>query len=71
MLFTVHGDHPDGVHSTFLRISPVGAVLKATDLMGSGWTGVHICDETNQIYWPDRFDQLYAVSKPNAQRPPR
>jgi hypothetical protein len=66
MLFTVHGDHPDGVHSTFLRISPVGAVLKATDLIGSGWTGVHICDETNQTYWPDRFDQLYAASKPKA-----
>ena len=29
MLFTVHGDHPDGDHSKFVRISAVGAVFKA------------------------------------------
>jgi hypothetical protein len=39
MLFTVHGDHPDGVHSTFLRISPVGAVLKAPISLAVGGRG--------------------------------
>jgi hypothetical protein len=34
--------------------------FKAADVMGNGWTGVHICDQNNQIYWPEAFDQLGA-----------
>jgi hypothetical protein len=59
MSFTVYGEHPDGAgHSEFTRHSATGAVFKAADLMGDGWSGVHISDENNQIYWPDRFDQF-------------
>jgi hypothetical protein len=43
-----------------------GAVLKAADLISDGWTGVHISDDKSKIFWPDRFDQLYPVSNPNA-----
>jgi hypothetical protein len=64
MVFTIHAEHRDDDPSKFVRISVAGAVFKATDLMGNGWAGVHICDERNQIYWPDRFEQL--LSKPNA-----
>jgi len=71
MAFTIHADRPNGDHSKFIRSTVVGAVFKAADLMGNGWTGVHICDETNQIYWPDRFDQLPVTSEPHVQRPPR
>jgi hypothetical protein len=56
MIFTVHGEHPDGDHSEFVRITAAGAVFKAADLMGLGWTGVHICDQNKQIFWPDAFD---------------
>ena len=45
MIFTVHGEHPDGDHSEFVRITAAGAVFKAADLMGLGYTGVHICDQ--------------------------
>jgi hypothetical protein len=69
MAFTIHADRPNGDHSKFIRSTVVGAVFKAADLMGNGWTRVHICDETNQIYWPDRFDQLSTMSKPNAPTP--
>jgi hypothetical protein len=63
MPFTVFGEHPDGGgHSKFTRDTATGAVFKAADLMRDGWTGVHICDEQNQIYWPDRF---HLVSKSN------
>jgi hypothetical protein len=50
MIFTVHGEHPDGDHSEFVRITAAGAVFKAADLMGRGWTGVHICDQNQQIF---------------------
>jgi hypothetical protein len=66
MSFIVYGEHPSGSRSKFARDTAAGAVFKAADLMGDGWTGVHISDEKNKIYWPDRFDQLYVVSKPNA-----
>ena len=33
MIFTVHGEHPDGDHSEFVRITAAGAVFKAADLM--------------------------------------
>jgi hypothetical protein len=67
MSFTVYGEHPgSGGHSEFARETAAGAVFKAADLIGHGWTGVHISDGKNNIYWPDRFDQLYVVSKPNA-----
>jgi hypothetical protein len=67
MSFTVYGEHPDsGGHSEFARETAAGAVFKAADLIGNGWTGVHISDENYKIYWPDRFDQLYVESKPNA-----
>jgi len=47
-----------------VRIHPsAGAVFKAADLMGRGWTGVHICDQNQRIFWPDAFDQLYVVRK--------
>jgi hypothetical protein len=52
MIFTVHGEHPDGDHSEFVRITAAGAVFKAADLMGHGWTGVHICDQNQRIFWP-------------------
>jgi hypothetical protein len=29
--------------------------------MGHGWTGVHICDQNQRIFWPDTFDQLYVM----------
>ncbi len=61
MPFTVYGEHPGGGgHSEFTRDTATGAVFKAADLVGDGWTGVHICDEKNQIYWPDLF---HLVSK--------
>jgi hypothetical protein len=57
--FTIHGDYPDsGGHSEFARETAAGAVFKAADLIGNGWTSVHILDEKNKIYWPDQFDQL-------------
>jgi hypothetical protein len=65
MSFTVYGEYPSGSRSKFARDTAAGAVFKAADLMGDGWTGVHISDEKNKIYWSDRFDQLYVVSKPN------
>jgi hypothetical protein len=53
------GEHPDsGGHSEFARETATGAIFKAADLIGNGWTGVHISDENYKIYWPDRFDQL-------------
>src|SRR4051812_12280209 len=50
MIFTVHGEHPDGDHSEFVRITAAGAVFKAADLMGHGYTSVHICDQNSQIF---------------------
>jgi hypothetical protein len=68
MPFTVYGQHPgDGSHSKFTRDPAAGAIFKAADLMRDGWTGVHIRDEQNQIYWPDRF---HLVSKSNTEKPP-
>jgi hypothetical protein len=67
MSFIVYGEHPNGAcHSEFDRASALGAVFKAADLMGDGWESVHISDEGNKIYWPDRFDQLYVMSQPSA-----
>jgi hypothetical protein len=63
MSFTVYGEHPGGGHSEFTRDTAIGAVFKAADLMGDGWTGVHIGDERSQIFWPDRF---HLMSKSNA-----
>jgi hypothetical protein len=64
MPFTICGDHPAGSgHSEFTRDTATGAVFKAADLMGNGWTGVYICNENDEIYWPDRF---HLVSKSNA-----
>jgi hypothetical protein len=51
-----------GGRSKFTRDTATGAVFKAADLVRDGWTGVHIGDETNQTYWPDRF---HLVSKLN------
>jgi hypothetical protein len=62
MSFTVYCEHPgSGGHSEFVRESAAGAVFKAANLIGDGWLGVHISDEKNKIYWPDRFDQLYVA----------
>jgi hypothetical protein len=67
MSFTVYGETPgSGGHWEFTRDTAAGAVFKAADLIGDGWTDVHISDEKNQMYWPDRFDQLYPVSNPIA-----
>ena len=67
MSFTVYGEHPgSGDHSKFARETAAGAVFKAADLISDGWTSVHISDEKNKIYWPDRFYQIYPVSSPNA-----
>jgi hypothetical protein len=67
MSFTVYGEHPDSSgRSEFARETATGAVFKAADLIGNGWTGVHISNENYRIYLPDRFDQLYVESKPNA-----
>jgi hypothetical protein len=64
MPFTVCGENPaGGGHLEFTRDTAAGAVFKAADLMGNGWTGVYICDEKNQIYWADRF---HLMSKTNA-----
>ena len=42
MAFTIHADRPNGDHSKFIRSTVVGAVFKAADLMGNGWTrGIH------------------------------
>jgi hypothetical protein len=72
MSFTVYGEHPNGAgHSEFDRATALGAVFKATDLAGDGWKRVHISDEENKIYWPDRFDQLYVMRQPIISRPPR
>src|SRR5208283_4441460 len=66
MSFTVYGETPgSGDHWEFGRDTAAGAVFKAADLMRDGWTGVHILDEQNQIYWPDRF---HLVSKSNTKR---
>jgi len=54
-----------GKLSAPLRSSRI-AIDQAADLIGDGWTGVHISDQKNQIYWPDRFHQLYPVSNPTA-----
>jgi hypothetical protein len=67
MPFKVYGKHPGGGHLEFTRDTATGAVFKAADLMGDGWTGVHISDENDKIYWPDRF---HLVSKSIDQRPP-
>jgi hypothetical protein len=57
--FTIHGENPgSGGHSEFARETAAGAVFKAADLIGNGWTSVHISDENSKIYWPDQFDQL-------------
>jgi hypothetical protein len=67
MSFTVYGETPgSGDHREFARETAAGAVCKAADLIGDGWTGVHISDQKNKIYWPDRFHQLYPVSNPTA-----
>ena len=74
MSFIVHGEHPNGGgHSEFERVTAAGAVFKAADLVGDGWSGVHISDAKNKIYWParfnripDRFSHVAVVSKPNA-----
>ena len=66
MIFTVHAEHPDGDHSEFVRITAAGAVFKAADLMGLGWTGVHICDQNKQVFGPDAFDQLFGLRPPDA-----
>ena len=63
MPFTVYGEHPGGGHSEYTRDTAIGAVFKAADLMGDGWTSVHIGDERGQIFWPDQFD---LVRKSNA-----
>ena len=51
MIFTVHGEHPDGDHSEFVRITAAGAVFKAADLMGLA-TGVHISIRTSRYFGP-------------------
>jgi hypothetical protein len=67
MSFIVYGERPDsGGHSEFARESATGAVFKAADLIGNGWTCVYISDENLKIYWPDGFEQLCVESKPNA-----
>ena len=66
MIFTVHGEHPDGDHSEFVRITAACAVFKAADLMGHVYTSVHICDQNSQIFWPDTFDQLFGLRHPDA-----
>jgi hypothetical protein len=66
MIFTVHGEHPDGDHSEFVRITAAGAVFKAADLLGNGYTRVHICDQNSQIFWPDTFDQLFVMRQSGA-----
>ena len=66
MIFTVHGEHPDGDHSEFVRITAAGAVFKAADLLGNGYTGVHFCDQHSQIFWPDTFDQLFVMRQSGA-----
>jgi hypothetical protein len=66
MIFTVHGEHPDGDHSEFVRITAAGAVFKAADLMGHGYTSVHIRDQNSQTFWPDTFDQLFGLRQPDA-----
>jgi hypothetical protein len=73
MSFTVYGKNPCGGHSEFERVTAAGAVFKAADLVGDGWSGVHISDAKNKIYWParfnripDRFSHVAVVSKPNA-----
>ena len=66
MIFTVHGEHPYGDHSEFVRITAAGAVFKAADLLGNGYTGVHICDQNSQIFWPDTFDQLFVMRQSGA-----
>ena len=66
MIFTVHGEHPGGDHSEFVRITAAGAVFKAADLMGHGYTSVHICDQNRQIFWPDTFDQLFVARQSGA-----
>jgi hypothetical protein len=58
--------HPDGDHSEFVRITAAGAVFKAADLLGNGYTGVHICDQNSQIFWPDTFDQLFVMRQSGA-----
>jgi hypothetical protein len=73
MSFTVYGRNPCGGHSEFSRATAAGAVFKAADLVGDGWTGVHISDAKDNIYWParfnripDRFKRIVAMSRPNA-----
>jgi hypothetical protein len=63
MSFKVYGENPgSGGHWEFARETAAGAIFKAADLIRDGWTGVHISDEKNKIYWPDRFDQLHALA---------
>jgi hypothetical protein len=67
MPFSVYGHHPDdGSHSIFARDTATGAIFKAADLMRDGWTGVHIRDEQDKIYWPDRF---HLVNESNTEKP--
>jgi hypothetical protein len=66
MSFIVYGERPDNAgHSEFVRETATGAVFKAADLIGNGWTCVHISDENCKVYWSDRFEQLYVKRKPN------
>ncbi len=62
MPFTVYAEYPGRPgHSEFVRTTAAGAMLKAADLIGTGWLDVHICDEKHEIYWPGRLTQ--AMSK--------
>lgn len=55
MPFTIYAEYP-GLpgRSEFVRTSAAGAMLKAADLIETGWLGVHVCDEKHEIYWPKR-----------------
>jgi hypothetical protein len=73
MSFTVYGKNPCGGHSEFERATAAGAVFKAADLLGDGWSGVHISDAKNKIYWParfnripDRFRRIGVLGRPNS-----
>ena len=67
MSFTVYGEHPgSGGHWEFARktaAEPSSRPLISSAMDGRAFTFRMI---KSKIFCPDRFDQLYPVSNPNA-----
>jgi hypothetical protein len=66
MRFTVHGEQ-NIRHAEIAHDSATDAIIGALALLGTGMSVVYIYDDaTDQTFWPDDFDALYAASTSEA-----